>query len=130
MINMPGDPFKYQGKHRKPAVPGKTIATIAAIAVPVTLAGTAMIGLTPLAAQASQHVSAQQQTCSAFAAWERHPTAANMRTLITDSLNAPWHKPGSKYGLGSDVYGLGGDVLAGKVRYVAKDARYVGEDCK
>ena len=78
---------------------------------------------------ASYRVNWAQRTCSAFSMWEARPSAGNLRTLITDSLNVPWNKPGSKYGLGSDVYGLGGDVLGGKTTYIAKDKGYLTADC-
>jgi hypothetical protein len=65
----------------------------------------------------------QARTCAAFAAWEAHPTAGNLRTLGTDSFNVPW-----RY-LGNDVWGLVSDVRSGSVKYVKSDERYVSQDC-
>lgn len=127
---LPGDTFGYRGTHRKPSTTARTAAKVTVLAVPVALAGLAVVGATPLAAHAAGNpVSASQKTCAAFAAWERHPSRGNLRTLITDSLNVPWADPGRKYGLGSDVYELGGDVLAGKTQYVPRGERYVTKDC-
>ena len=44
---IPGDPFAYRGKHRKTP----RTAAIVALAVPMTFAGLALVGATPLAAR-------------------------------------------------------------------------------
>ena len=46
---IPGDPFAYRGTHRKPHAAVQAAARIAALAVPMTLAGLAVVGATPLA---------------------------------------------------------------------------------
>jgi len=46
---IPGDPFAYRGKHRKPR--GRRTAAVVALAVPMTYAGLVLVGATPLAAR-------------------------------------------------------------------------------
>ena len=46
---IPGDPFKYRGTHRKPR--GRQCAKVAALAVPLTVAGMVLVGASPLAAR-------------------------------------------------------------------------------
>ena len=119
---MPGDPFAYRGTHSKPR--SRTVAKVTALAIPMTLAGTVLVGATPLAAHAAvKPVNWTARTCSAFSAWERHPTMAHLDTLVTDSLHVSW-----RY-LGNDVWALYADVRSGSVKYVDTDKQYVAQDC-
>ena len=90
------------------------------------LAGIAAAGLTAtlaLPAQASvKPASWTQRTCTAFAAWEKHPSTARLVTLGTDSLHVSW-----KY-LGGDVWQLVNDVHA-QPKYLSDDEQYIYEDC-
>ena len=121
---MPGDPFAYRGTHRKPHAAVQTAARIAALAVPMTLAGLVAVGMTPLAAHAAvKPVNWTARTCSAFATWERHPTTGHLDTLVTDSLHVSW-----RY-LGADVWGLYADVRTGSVKYVDTGKQDIAQDC-
>jgi hypothetical protein len=66
-----------------------------------------------------------QRTCSAFTAWQGHPTARNLDTLVTDSLRLPHGY------LAADVAQLLADSVTPKSRahLVSADAQYVGQDC-
>jgi hypothetical protein len=66
---------------------------IMALAAAVAVACAALISQasSPASASAStRRVSPAQRTCAAFAAWERHPTPGRLRTMVRDSLTAPW----------------------------------------
>ena len=118
---LPGDPFAYRGTHRKPRT--RRAAKVAAVAVPMTLAGLVIVGATPMAAQASTHkpVNWTARTCSAFAAYEGHPSRANLDRLVTDSFHVP-----ARY-LGQDIASLYDAMLNHGDRDLA--GQYVYEDC-
>ena len=118
---LPGDPFAYRGTHRKPRT--RRAVKVAALAVPMTLAGLVIVGATPMAAQASTHkpVNWTARTCSAFAAWQHKPTTANLDRLVTDSFHVP-----ARY-LGQDIASLYSAVLNHGDRDLA--GQYVYEDC-
>jgi hypothetical protein len=79
---------------------------------------------THASAVAHAPASAQSRTCAAYAAWKRHPSAAGLDVMMTDSFGVPW-----KY-LASDVTHLYADVRdRSAVRYVRHDEKYVTEDC-
>ena len=87
--------------------------------------GAAALAVTAFALPASaaaRPVDWTQRTCSAFAAYEAHPTAGRLVTLGTDSLHVAW-----KY-LGADVWQLVNDVHA-QPEYVRDDEQYAYEDC-
>jgi hypothetical protein len=76
------------------------------------------------AAQARPAVNWTARTCSAFAAWERHPAPGRLVTVAADSLRVPW-----KY-LGEDVWQLIYDAHAHPAWVVGGTAeQYVYEDC-
>ena len=126
---IPGDPFAYRGKHRKPR--SRYAVKVAALAVPMTFAGLALVGVTPLAAHAAVKPapSWEQRTCSAFAAWERHPTTARLARLAADSVHVPVRQ------LGGDVWNLVGDVEHARAGdkpsalYVSDDEQQTFTDC-
>ena len=134
MINlMPGDPFAYRGTHRKPSTAVQTAVKVTALAVPMTLAGLAVVGATPLAAHASvTHAASASakpnwtgRTCSAFSRWQAHPATASLDKLVTFSLHLP------RGYLQADVLELAADAMTAKPDqgYVDVAAQYVGEDC-
>ena len=64
------------------------------------------------------------RTCSAFAAYETHPSTTRLDTLLNDSEHVPWRN------LGWDVTGLYTDTRDGSAAYyVHQDVRYVTKDC-
>lgn len=68
-------------------------------------------------------MSWSERTCQAVSAWERHPTAARLDTLASDSMHVAW-----RY-LGEDVWSLVHDVRGGQVKFVTDDETYTYEDC-
>jgi hypothetical protein len=66
-----------------------------------------------------------QRTCSAFTAWQDHPAARNLDTLVTDSLRLPHGY------LAADVAQLLADSVTAKpdAKYVSASAQYVATDC-
>jgi hypothetical protein len=92
------------------------------------LAGIAAAAITVTAYAIPAHASARpvnwaQRTCTAFAAWGRHPTTANLDTLASDSFRVPW-----RY-LGNDIWALYSDVRSGSVKYVSDDEQQTYTDC-
>ena len=122
---IPGDPFKATGRHRKPSTAARTAAKVTALAVPMALAGCAVVGATPLAAYTTPALSPAQSACAAFAAYERHPGAASLDALVTASFKLPHGY------LAADVGLLYADSVTKKpgAVYVASDRRYVADDC-
>ena len=106
-----------------PSLPGKT-AALGVFALVAALFGCVAVAQ-PAHAATTTAPDWAQRTCTAFAAWQEHPTSANLVTLGTDSLHVPW-----KY-LGEDVWQLVRDVRAegphGK--YVSDSAQYAYQDC-
>ena len=88
-------------------------------------AGIAAAGITvaafALPAQAGTRVNWQERTCSAFTAWERHPTTARLDAMTADSFHVPW-----KY-LGADAADLYRAVRSGRDTSTA--VQYFYEDC-
>jgi len=79
----------------------------------------------PLAAAASP-ASWKAQTCLAATAYQQHPSAGTLATLVTGSVHLP------KSYLKADVGQLYADASspsAKAARYAAKDMTYVASDC-
>ena len=96
---------------------------IKAITAGIAAAGIAVTVFALPASASTTPPSWTQRTCSAFAAWEKRPSNANLVTLASDSLHAPW-----RY-LGNDVWGLYSDVRSGSVKYVSDDEQQTYTDC-
>ena len=122
---IPGDPFKAPGRHRKPTTAARTAAKVTALAVPMALAGLAVVGSTPFAANATPAAGPAQSACAAFAAYERHPGADSLDALVTASFRLPHGYLAADTGL---LYADSVTKRPGAV-YVASDRRYVADDC-
>ena len=81
-----------------------------------------------LPAQASTHKPPTwtQRTCTAFSAWERHPSLDRLETAVSDSFRIR----GRSY-LAADLGQLWADSVSPKsnAQYVDTDRQYVYEDC-
>ena len=99
----------------------RLLAIVAAPVIAVTLwAGTAHAS-TAMQTQA-------QRVCSAFAAWETHPTTANIDVMMADTFGGSWTGE-SKY-IVSDAASLYGDVRSNSAaKYVTSDVKYMASDC-
>ena len=120
--HIPGDPFAYRGQHRKPR--SRYAVKVAALAVPMTLAGLAVVGSTPLAAHAAvTNATPAQKAYAAFTTWEQHRTRVNLDKLVTASFNLP-----ARYDA-ADIGQLYADVMGGaKKADIARDVAYVDQD--
>ena len=99
----------------------KTVTAILAAAI---AAGT--IAAATLPASASAPVNWHQRTCSAATAYQRHPSAARLTVLVTDSTHL------AKSYLKADVFQLAADASSPSTKaakYVAKDEQYLASDC-
>ncbi len=121
------------GTHRKPrrtlrAIAKATMLATAtgavalSVAVPIGLAqhATAPAEITTVAYVT---VTPAQRACAAFTTWERHPTAAHLHSLVTDSFTVParW--------LGVDVAQVYLDVESHNGKYLSDDEAAVAQDC-
>ena len=96
-----------------------TAAILAAIAAGSILAAT-------LPASAQPAVNWRQRTCTAATAYQRHPSAARLTTLVVDSTHL-----GKSY-LRADVGQLYADASSPSpkaAKYAASDEKYISEDC-
>ena len=92
----------------------------------VLACGTTAFTVKTVAADAAVQVSWTQRTCSAFAAYQAHPSTAGFRTLVTDSTYL-----GKSY-LKADVLQWAADSASPSPKaavYAAKDPGYVSGDC-
>ena len=92
----------------------------------LVIAGSA-VGGTTVAASAQAQVNWAQRTCSAFAAYQAHPSTAGFRTLVTDSTYL-----GKSY-LKADVLQWAADSASPSpkaAKYAVKDPGYVSDDCQ
>ena len=102
------------------------IKTILARGVLVLACGTTAFTVNTMASHAATApVSWEQRTCSAFTAWQAHPTTGRLDTLVTDSLHLP------RGYLAADVLELGAAVQAAKPKqhHIDTSAEYVAQDC-
>ena len=98
------------------------IKRIAGITAAVAIAVTALV----LPAHASPAVNWRQRTCTAATAYQRHPGAARLTTLVVDSTHL-----GKSY-LRADIGQLYADASSPSpkaAKYVASDGKYISEDC-
>ena len=102
---------------------------IKAITAGIAAAGIAVTVFTLPASASTTPPSWTQRTCSAFAAWERHPTTARLARLAADSVHVPVRP------LGGDVWNLVGDVEHARAGdkpsalYVSDDEQQTYTDC-
>jgi predicted component of type VI protein secretion system len=86
----------------------------------------ALAGITLAAVPAHAAVNWKARTCSAATAYQRHPGAARLTTLVTDSTHL-----GKSY-LRADVGQLYADASSPSpkaVKYAVKDIGYIRDDC-
>ena len=72
-------------------------------------------------------VNWRERTCQAASAYQRHPSAGRLATLVTASTHLP------RGYLKADVGQLYADASSPSVKaakYVAKDERWITDDCK
>ena len=103
----------------------RKLIAVAGLAVMAILAGGGGYA-TANAATVRPAVNWTQRTCSAFAAYQAHPSTAGFRVLVTDSTYLP------KSYLKADVLQWAADVSSPSpkaVKYAAKDPGYVSQDC-
>ena len=106
--------------NRDRAIYGTALALILS-----AFAAVLVLAIHPLSASASP-ASRKAQTCMAAVAYQAHPSAGTLATLVTDSTHL-----GRGY-LKADVGELYADASspsAKAAKYAAKDAQYVAEDC-
>lgn len=70
------------------------------------------------------HGTPAARTCAAFRTWDHKRTAANLNTLMADSITAPWMP------LGTDVVILFMDVRDHDTIDTRDDVTALGEDCR
>jgi hypothetical protein len=121
------DPFT-RAPQAKPRVLQKRGLGIAIFALSAVAAGIAALIFLPGNAQASATPAAR--TCSAFAAWEKHPATANIDAMMADTFaGAGWTASPGKYVIG-DAASLYGDWRSGAAsKYVNNDVKYMRADC-
>ena len=98
----------------------RSTITAAVLAV-ITAAGILAASL-----PASASVNWRQRTCAAATAYQAHPSAAGLATLVTDSMHL-----GRSY-LKADVGQLYADASSPSskaAKYAAKDEQYLASDC-
>lgn len=123
------DPFAPAPK-AKPRVMQKRALGIAVFVLSAVAAGIAALIILPGNANANTLAASQgQKTCAAFAAWEKHPSAANIDAMLADTFTMTWSGD-SKY-VGGDAASLYGDWRSGAAgKYVNDDVKYMREDCE
>jgi hypothetical protein len=95
-------------------------------AAAITTASLTLGGLAAVPARAGTAVNWHQRTCSAATAYQRHPSAARLTTLVVDSTHL-----GRSY-LRADIGQLYADASSPSpkaAKYVATDIKYIREDC-
>jgi hypothetical protein len=103
----------------------RKLVAAAGLGVTVILAGGGWY-TSASAAAVKPAVNWTQRTCTAFAAYQAHPSSAAFRVLVTDSAYLP------KSYLKADVLQWAADSASPSPKaavYAAKDPVYVGEDC-
>jgi hypothetical protein len=93
----------------------------------ITLAATIGAGTLAATLPASASVNWRAQTCQAASAYQRHPSAGSLATLVTGSTHLP------RGYLKADVGQLYADASSPSVKaakYVAKDEGWIADDCK
>jgi hypothetical protein len=103
----------------------KTLTAILTAILAATIAAGTITAAT-LPAHASAPVNWHQRTCTAATAYQRHPSAGRLTTLVVDSTHL-----GRSY-LKADVGSLYADASSPSpkaAKYLAADASYVRQDC-
>lgn len=93
----------------------------------IALAVTIGTGILTASLPASAAVNWRERTCQAATAYQRHPSAGSLATLVTGSTHLP------RGYLKADVGQLYADASSPSskaAKYVAKDEEWITDDCK